>query len=93
MRRPLDSINIQAFFLLAIVIVTIYIFTIDVGWNNVQKSPYINFKYPNEKETEKNVDDLNVLEKNKELSTEEKVLQEANRLLNGKQNYVFRTDT
>lgn len=96
MRRNCDLFNIQATFLLAIVFVTIYISTIKIQVNDVHKSELINFSRKYVKEEEKVIhkfEEVRLIDKIKELPASQRALIPVYRILNGKQNYVFKTDS
>lgn len=92
MRRSFDLFNIQAALLFVIILVTIYIYTIKVNLNHLEKNELIYFKSSKENVIN-TLDDVKLIEKIKELPTKESSLFPVIKILNGKQNYIFKAET
>lgn len=92
MRRSSDLFKIQAALLFVIILVTIYIYTIKVDLNHLEKNESIYFKSSRENEIN-TFDDVKLIEKIKELPSKERTLIPVFKILNGKLNYIFKAET
>lgn len=95
MRRSCDLFNIQVIFLLTIILATIYISTIQIRTGDIKEGELMSLKksYLNSE----NVKEVEVKVLNERdydnLPHNAKVLVQLDAIFNGKQNFVFKTDT